>query len=191
MKQHGNVRVLLSIILALILIGVIILFWIGSLNRKGLITEEEEIGPAIRHTDDTVKKDLMLYFGAEGNLWRIETRQALLSSDQMEDRIIQVIEELFKGPEGHGNNPIPEGTRILSLFLDQGGIAYIDLSEEVRENHPGGTWGELMTIFSIVNTVMENFDAVKGVKLLVMGKEIETLKGHIDTRYPLVYRKQP
>lgn len=191
MKQHGNIRVLLSIILVLILIGIIILFWIGRLSRKGFLTEEEEIGPAIQHTDDTVKKDLRLYFGTEGDLWRIETRQVVLSSDQMEDRIRQVVEELFKGPEDHGSSPIPESTRIMSLFLDQSGIAYIDLSGEVRKNHPGGTWGELMTIYSIVNTVMENFHAVKGVKILVMGKEIETLKGHIDTRYPLIYRKQP
>ncbi|MBN2374383.1 GerMN domain-containing protein [bacterium] len=191
MEQSGKIRVFLGIVLVLIFAGVIVLFWIGHINHKGIISEGEKTDMAIQQTEEVIKKELRLYFGSEDDFWRIETRQAAVSSDHMEDMIRQVVEELLKGPENQENNPIPQGTRIMAIFLDQNGIAYIDLSEEIRTNHPGGTWGELMTIYSIVNTVMDNFDAVKGVKILVMGKEIETLKGHIDTRYPLVFRKQP
>ena len=89
------------------------------------------------------------------------------------------------------STPIPKGTQLVRLFLDEDQIVYLDLSDEVWQNHPGGAWGEMMTIYSLVNTVMENFHTVQGVKILIMGKEIETLKGHMDTRYPFHYRDQP
>ncbi len=109
----------------------------------------------------------------------------------MEDRVKDVVEALLNGPEELRYTPIPKGTHLIRIFLDQNGIVYLDLSEDVRENHPGGTWGEMMTIYSLVNTVMDNFHTIKGVKILIMGKEIETLKGHIDTRYPFSFRDHP
>ena len=36
-----------------------------------------------------------------------------------------------------------------------------------------------------VNALTENLPAVKGVQLLVDGKEVETLAGHVDLRNPL------
>jgi germination protein M len=54
----------------------------------------------------------------------------------------------------------------------------VDFSKEFKENHPGGSAGELMTINSIVNTLTE-FPSVKSVKFLIDGKENETLAGHV------------
>ena len=121
----------------------------------------------------------------------MEERDLIAPSTLLEDRIRQVLLELLRGPELLNYTPIPSGTSLIGLFMDDEGIAYLDLSEEVRKNHPGGTSGEIMTIYSLVNTVIDNFHTIKGVKLLIMGKEIETLKGHIDTRYPFTLREKP
>jgi len=51
--------------------------------------------------------------------------------------------------------------------------------------HPGGTQNELLTVYTIVNALTINLPAVTTVQLLVDGKEVDTLSGHVDLRQPL------
>jgi sporulation and spore germination protein len=80
---------------------------------------------------------------------------------------------------------VPEGTALRAVFLTEGGQAYVDLSREVVSAHPGGTLNELLTVYTIVNALTVNLPAVTAVQLLVDGKEVETLAGHVDLRQPL------
>jgi hypothetical protein len=110
-----------------------------------------------------------------------------------EDFIAQlrdVIRELIKGPVSDLRlTPVlPEETKIRGIFIDSNGICYLDFGKEVQERFPGGAWTELLSLYSIVNTLTTNFPEIKGVKILVEGYEVETLAGHIDTRYPLQRR---
>lgn len=80
---------------------------------------------------------------------------------------------------------IPPGTTLRAVFVTKTGDAYVDLSREARAAHPGGTVDELLTIYTIVNALTVNLPAVTGVQLLVDGKEVDTLAGHVDLRRPL------
>jgi len=80
---------------------------------------------------------------------------------------------------------VPRGTALRAVFLTRGGEAYVDLSREVVAAHPGGTLNELLTVYTIVNALTVNLPAVTSVQLLVDGKEIDTLAGHVDLRQPL------
>ena len=80
---------------------------------------------------------------------------------------------------------IPPGTTIRALFLTEGGEAYVDLSREAASSHTGGSLDEILTIYTIVNALTANLPAVTTVQLLVEGKEVDTLSGHIDLRRPL------
>ncbi|GAJ20538.1 unnamed protein product, partial [marine sediment metagenome] len=62
----------------------------------------------------------------------------------------QAVIELIKGPESSDfYRTIPEGTQVNEVYIADD-IAYLDLSEEIFKNHPGGSSGELMTVYSIV-----------------------------------------
>jgi hypothetical protein len=80
---------------------------------------------------------------------------------------------------------VPPGTTLRGLFLTEAGEAFVDLSREVSSAHTGGTENELLTIYAIVNALTGNLPAVTGVQLLVDGKEVDTLVGHVDLRRPL------
>jgi spore germination protein GerM len=80
---------------------------------------------------------------------------------------------------------IPAGTTLRALFVDQKGEAFVDLSKEVVTGHPGGTLNELLTIYTIVNVLTTNLPAVTSVQVLVDGREVDTLVGHVDLRRPL------
>lgn len=80
---------------------------------------------------------------------------------------------------------VPPGTTIRALFMTEGGDAYVDLSREVTASHTGGTLDEILTVYTIVNALTANLPAITSVQLLVEGKEVDTLSGHVDLRRPL------
>jgi spore germination protein GerM len=80
---------------------------------------------------------------------------------------------------------IPAGTTLRAIYIDDKGEAYVDLSKEVAAEHTGGTEDELLTIYTIVNALTGNLPAVTAVQILVDGREVDTLVGHVDLRRPL------
>jgi hypothetical protein len=80
---------------------------------------------------------------------------------------------------------IPAATKLRALFVTDKGEAFVDLSGEVQSAHPGGSLNELLTVYTIVDALTENLPAITAVQLLVDGKEVETLAGHVDLRRPL------
>ncbi len=82
-------------------------------------------------------------------------------------------------------SPVPPGTALRALFVTERGDAYVDLTKEVSTSHPGGTTSELLTIYAIVDALTVNLPAVHAVQILVDGKEVDTLAGHVDLRRPL------
>jgi hypothetical protein len=81
---------------------------------------------------------------------------------------------------------IPAGTMLRAFYVTDKGDAFIDLSTEVVSGHPGGSLNELLTVYALVNDITANLPAVKRVQILVDGKEVDTLAGHVDLRRPLV-----
>jgi hypothetical protein len=71
------------------------------------------------------------------------------------------------------------------VFVTERGDAFVDLSGDIVARHPGGSLAEIFTVYSIVNALTVNLPAVTRVQILVDGKEIDTLAGHVDLRHPL------
>ena len=61
----------------------------------------------------------------------------------------------------------------------------MDLSPEVASAHPGGSLNERLTIYTIVHSLTVNLPAIHAVQILVNGREVDTLAGHVDLRRPL------
>ena len=85
---------------------------------------------------------------------------------------------------------IPAGTTLRALFITRGGEAYVDLSGELVSGHPGGSTNELLTIRTLVDALTANLPAITAVQLLVDGKELDTLAGHVDLRRPFARKVQ-
>jgi hypothetical protein len=73
------------------------------------------------------------------------------------------------------------GMRLNALYLDSSGAAYVDLSATAPGGDgKGSAWDEILAVYAIVNTLTQNFEDIKQVHILVDGKEVQTLAGHID-----------
>lgn len=94
------------------------------------------------------------------------------------------VELLLAGPKsGDLVRTLPEGTKLKNLTV-KNNIAYADFSDTLIKKGTGGSAGEILAVASIVNTLTE-FPEIYKVQILVEGKRIETLYGHLDTSGPL------
>jgi len=75
--------------------------------------------------------------------------------------------------------------RLLDLYLDREGIVYLDISDEVRRNLRGDAGDELRFISEIYSGIRERIPDLTAIKILINGKEQETLLGHIDISQPI------
>jgi hypothetical protein len=80
---------------------------------------------------------------------------------------------------------IPAGVTLREVYISERGDAFVDLSPEITANHPGGSLNEIFTVYTIVNALTVNLPAIQRVQILVDGKEVDTLAGHVDLRHPL------
>ena len=122
-------------------------------------------------TDDgmrlvSVERDVPFGEGTVGQAWQI-----------VEAQIAPVAEPFISA--------VPAGTMLRAVFASEAGEVFVDLSKELAGLHPGGSMNETLTVYTLVNTLTTNLPAVTAVQILVEGKEVETLAGHIDLRRPL------
>lgn len=181
------------------LLVIVVLVIIGYLIFNKLIvpvweryTEKPVITKEVPYKEEEIKEveplpieemvEVNLYFSDSQAMYLIPEKRKI---SQIPSIVRQAVNELIKGPENSDfYRTIPEGTQVNEVYIADD-IVYIDLSEEIFKNHPGGSSGELMTVYSIVNTLTE-IPPIKGVQILVEGNEMESLVGHIDISMPLL-----
>lgn len=127
---------------------------------------------------------LHLYFADQEGVFLTAEDMVVAQPDGAKALGTVIVEALIEGPRNALVRTIPQGTSLRTFHLVENGAAYVDLSKEAKENHPGGARSELMTIYSLVNSIVLNVPEVDAVKILIDGQEETTLAGHIDLRYP-------
>jgi hypothetical protein len=83
------------------------------------------------------------------------------------------------------SSTIPAGTALRGVFVSSRNEVFVDLDATVRTKHPGGSMQELLTVYTLVNTIVVNLPTVSEVQILINGQEADTLAGHVDLRRPL------
>ena len=94
------------------------------------------------------------------------------------------VELLLAGPKKPGlTSVVPLGTKLRQVLVkDQ--IAYVDFNDKLIKNNTGGSTSEMLLVATIVNTLTE-FPDIQRVRILVEGKKIDTISGHMDISEPL------
>jgi len=95
------------------------------------------------------------------------------------------VEEFLKGPVGGVISSLPSDAKLLGLYKDTDQILYVDLSDEFRRNFQGDAYTEFFLLKGLYESLISNVPDIQDVKVLIEGKEIETLGGHLYLLYPL------
>lgn len=129
---------------------------------------------------ETKTKKVSLYFSYnQAQNLKAETRQ--VETDQLYKNIIQ---EMLAGPNKKELvKTIPRETRLINAQVKEN-ILILNFNSKLRENHWGGSTGEIMTIYSIVDTMVQ-FPGIDQVQFLLRGKKVESLVGHVNLEAPI------
>jgi hypothetical protein len=75
---------------------------------------------------------------------------------------------------------LPSAGEIRDVYMVDPGLAVIDTNSAFADSHRSGILVEQLTVASLVETLAANLPGVSRVKILVNGKQRDTLAGHAD-----------
>jgi spore germination protein GerM len=192
--------VIIAVATAVALLAIVIsfTFWLLKQSFPGAEDVEPNTNPTIAGEEAPVPEEepaetepvtegriqVTLYFlSGSGRSFTTEDREISISGS-IQDQAKRVVRQLLSGSSRGRGSAFPPDVELRGLFITPQGLAFVDLSQELIANHPGGTCAEELTIYSLSNTLIANFPAVKGVQILVEGREVQSLAGHLDLSKP-------
>lgn len=167
---------------ALLVAGLVTLLILGP---RWLTTVPEDALPGATAAVDARKIRARLFYIDEQGTTLKGIEQEVLYGESTAEQARRIIEaQIAPAPAPHVS-AIPAGTKLRTVFFTKAGEIYVDLSTELQTNHPGGTTNETLTVYALVSALTSNLPAVTSVQILVEGREVDTLAGHLDLRRPI------
>jgi spore germination protein GerM len=147
--------------------------------------------PSVRKPEKKIavkeKRIVTLFFSEEEGEYLVGEKREIPKRERVEEEARETVVELIKGPKGKLIPALPPRTRLLTLEMDQNGVAKVNFDQTLSKEHPGGSSAEMLTLYSIVNSLTLNFPQIKRVQILIDGKAAESIAGHISLRQPVSF----
>ncbi len=143
---------------------------------------DESVAGSQEDEPETRIHNVVLFFATEDGWLERDVRS--IRAEMLTLDIVAA--EIAIGPEVAYLHPIlPEGTSMRVTRDDNDpSLAVVDFTEEIRGVQ--GSLEEMIALYGVVNTLVENDLDISRVMVLVSGKPIDSL-GHIDLTEPLAY----
>jgi sporulation and spore germination protein len=125
-----------------------------------------------------------LYYGTSDGQALAAVKREVPLGDGPRAQGRQILESELEPAPAPFRSLIPQGTMLRAFYITDRGDAFVDLTPDASTMHPGGSTNELLTVYAIVNTVTANLSSVERVQILIGGKQVDTLAGHVDLRRP-------
>lgn len=152
-------------------------------RQQPAMVKEEATGALVPASDSDELSGVRLYYPMDGSLQMKERR--LPRRSKQTGMAEAILEEYFRGPGNGASNAIPREVKIMGLYRDAAQMLYVDLSDEFRRNFQGDALAEYLVLKGIYESLMTNVQDIQDIKILVEGKEIESMGGHFSLKFPL------
>lgn len=181
-----NRLVILGALLILLAVFVVIFIKIGGKEKTA--QTPVSLPPEITQPSEEQrgKKKIVLFYLSEKDALLHREEREIYAYESIAHEAKQTVEELLKESQNGYLSPIPPQTKLRELFLTRRGVAYVDFSKDFQIGHPSGSTAEILTIYSVVNSLTYNFKSIKKVFILIEGAEKETLGGHVNLSRPFL-----
>jgi hypothetical protein len=135
---------------------------------------------------DSLKKKqkqlVVIYFSDPQERFLMPEKRYVYIENDSAQKAREITKALLDGSKTGLINTFPTGVALKDVKVNDEGTAFINFSKNLTKLHPGGSTAEMATIYSLTNSVTENVSSIKKVKILVDGKELPSIKGHISTQ---------
>lgn len=166
-------------------IGFAYLHWLsrGVMIREAARPDEQaraQLTEAALLAGSRAARQVNLYFPSDEDGSLVEETRSIAWSDNDADRIRAVLLALIEGSRSGRARSLPASADVRAVFLASDGTAYLDFSNNAIGLEAPGIGSETLAVYSIVDSLAANISAVKQVRFLIQGQEVETLDGHVD-----------
>lgn len=177
------------LVFALGALGLAVGVWLVSTGLPRWFTptgvELTSTGDATTVDADTRRIQATLFYVADDGVTLAPTSRNVPYGATPADQARRLVEAQVAAPPDGLISAVPAGTTVRAVFLTDAREAYVDLGGAIRSAHPGGSLDEALTVYAIVNVLTVNLPEITAVQILVDGREVDSLRGHIDLRAPL------
>jgi hypothetical protein len=136
------------------------------------------------------KQEVTLFFSDANERFLIPEKRFIPKENGLEQQAQEMVKALLSGSKTGLVNTFPDNAELQSVKMEGGDTLLVNFSESLVANHPGGSTAEMATVYSLTNTLTVNMPAIKKVKILIGGKERESLKGHISLKNPFTMNRE-
>jgi len=178
-----TVKIALVVLALAVVIGLISVRGLRRHMQRMAQSSEEQarhqvLAPPIATASDVVTKANIFWAAGTDKVAPVEV-EIPLSADPVE-RSRQLVQALITNAPTSGQSTIPASTTLLGFYVLPDGTAVADFSDTLSSEMPSGIMSETMAVNSIVRTLARNVPALRRLKILIHGQEVETLAGHAD-----------
>jgi hypothetical protein len=176
-QKKKNLQMFFLSVIVTVSVGFLVLFFISLFNYVYPPAAGTD-GP----TSKRAKQKVQLYFADANERFLTPVERYIPKRKTIQGQVEELVKAILEGPNQGLIKTFPENVKLQNVNVQKNGTALISFDKNLIELHPGGSTSELMTVYSLTNTLILNIPKIKRVKLLVDEKEIDTIKGHIRTR---------
>ncbi len=126
-----------------------------------------------------------IYFSDAQERFLVAEKRYIIKESDPADQAAEVVRALLEGSKTGHLNTFPDGVALLGVAVDKDGVASVNFSAELLKNHPRGSTAEMATLYSLVNSLAQNIPQIRSVRILVDGKAVNSIGGHISTLGPI------
>jgi hypothetical protein len=128
------------------------------------------------------KQIAKIYFSDPQERFLMPEKRYVFKENDVAAQAKEIVKALLEGSKAGLVNTFPTGVSIRDVKVVDAEIALVNFSKNLTKLHQGGSTAEMATIYSLTNSITQNVPGIKKVKILVEGKELSSIKGHISTR---------
>jgi sporulation and spore germination protein len=174
-----HLAIAMSVLLAAVL-GMSVYMWHMRGRAAALPVQATDIRPIAPPVSGPTEPVTLFVAQDEDGSLRAEAAQIPLPSgrQQRAEELLRAL--LTRYLDKNSTHPLAPGGDVRSVFLVDPGLVVIDLNAAFADGHRSGVLVEELTVASLIHTISTNIPGVLRVKILVEGKERETLAGHAD-----------
>lgn len=176
-----HLKISLGIFVAAALFTAGYVWWVRRHAEKAPAVNTAELQRQVTPPVAAATEHVVLYVAADaqGILRREDASIALPADPAARAReLLRALLARYTAPDSP--HPLPSNAEIVEAYLVQGNLAVINMNSAFADSHRSGVLVEELTVLSFVETLAANIPNITEVKILVGGKERETLAGHAD-----------
>lgn len=179
-KKSTRIIYLIAIISAVVLL--LVLFFVILFNALFPPVDME----ALKKKKKVIAE---IYFSEPQERFLVAEKRYIYKEEDAARQAREVVNALLDGSKTGYINTFPAKVVLRDVKLNKDGVAQVNFSANLTKSHPGGSTAEMVTIYSLTNSLTANIPEIKAVKILVEGKELPSIKGHVSTTDP--FRPDP